>query len=518
MDSLLNKFYSDAWLTDLLDNAHDLIHIVHEDGTLLYANRTWSRLLGYRFDEIRNQSIYRFIHPDEREKFKAFRNNLVNGREESKEVVVRVITATGKELQVEGILSVIEKEGTTYTTGVFRDITQRLKNEAVIQESYKKIEEREKNLNNLLQHAPDAVILIDKDGRVIFWNNKATDLFGWTHDEVIGALLSETIIPPEYRHAHTEGMKRFLKTGEAHVLNTTIEINALNKSGRKFFVALTISQTQWRGEIAFIAFIRDISVQKKAQQELEDKKQELETSNKHLEQFAHVASHDMKEPVRRIKVFTDMLLLKFAPHLPAEAKDYLHKIDVSCGRLIDMVTGVLTYSSVQGTNEPLQTVSLQDIIASIKQDLDLVVAEKQASLIYEQLPHFRGISFLVYQLFYNLINNALKFSKEDVPCVITIKSKLADSGDLPEDLDKSKPYVMISVCDNGIGFEPKNAEIIFENFTRLNSKDQFEGTGLGLAIARYAAERHGGQVVAHSIPNEGSCFDVFFPAEETIDT
>jgi PAS domain S-box-containing protein len=511
--NLLNKFYSDAWLKDLLDNVHDLIQIAHEDGTLLYANRTWSTLLGYSPNDILNKSTYLFVHPAERAYYKTYRENIIKGIDIARPVVITVIAASGKELKVEGLISLMKRDGITYTTGIFRDITMRLQNEAQLQKSYNEIEEREKSLSNALQHAPDAVVLIDKQGEIIFWNSKSEKIFGWLSDEVIGRHLSEVIIPLEYRQAHTEGLRRFLATGEAHVLNKTIEITALNRSGDTFFVALTISQTQWKGNIAFIAFVRDISPQKKAQQELQDKKHELETSNQHLEQFAHVASHDMKEPVRRIKVFTDMLLLKFGDHLPVPAKDYLDKIDKSCTRLIDMVTGVLAYASLHGNNEPIQLIALSEIISSIEQDLELIISEKKASIIYNDLPKLKGVPFLIYQLFYNLVYNALKFSKKDVPCTIEIRSKVADNKDLPEGLDvQAGPYVDISVCDNGIGFDQKNAEIIFDNFTRLHSKDEYEGTGLGLAIVRDAVERHGGKIVATSVPNEGSCFDVFLLA------
>jgi PAS domain S-box-containing protein len=494
---------------DFFDHAHDLIHIVEPDGKLIYVNEAWKRVLGYQQEEVRGKSINSFIDPVDRDRFIAYRENVLKGFTPKKEIIVALISKDGSKVFIEGFVSAKVVDGKSlYTKGIFRDITAKLQNEA-------ELKEREANLQQLLNYAPDSIIVIDAQSQITFWNPKAEAVFGWSSEEVIGKSLSNIIIPHQYREAHDQGMKRYLTTGEVRVLNKTIEITALNKEGKEFYVSLTISKTFQKGKVAFIAFVRDIDEQKRNALELEQKKVQLEASNQELEQFAHVASHDMKEPIRKVRIFIEHLKNDSSSILSPKGKTYLDKVQNAASRLTKMVDGVLSYSAVKSEELNLENVDLNEIIKNVLDDLELIIAEKKATIHFDTLPVLEGAGFILYQLFYNLINNGLKFSKSDVPPIIKIAAKeLPEQKIISSSLDKSLSYVEITVEDNGIGFSQKDAEMIFKTFTRLHSKDQFEGTGLGLSLCKNIVDKHHGIIKAEGKEGEGAKFIIILPVKQ----
>ncbi|MDQ3552003.1 MAG: PAS domain S-box protein, partial [Bacteroidota bacterium] len=214
----MEVFESQETFKDLFDNAHDLIHLVHLDGTLLYVNNAWMRVLQYSQEEVKGKSVYDFIDRQDRNLFIDYRNKVINGTTFTKEISVRFISKTGKKIWLEGLVSVkINNDIPQYTRGIFRDITSKLENEAQLKQVYNELKERQENLQRLLHYAPDAVIVIDAQSQILLWNPKAEEIFGWISNEVLNKSLTDIIIPMHYRKAHAEGMKRFLSTGEAHV-------------------------------------------------------------------------------------------------------------------------------------------------------------------------------------------------------------------------------------------------------------------------------------------------------------
>lgn len=232
---------------------------------------------------------------------------------------------------------------------------------------------------------------------------------------------------------------------------------------------------------------------------------ELQRSNEDLLQFAHVASHDMREPLRKIMMYSNMLL----DHSNEKDKDFssLTKIRSAAERLISILESILRYSTVESLTEGEKTdVDLNKVMAEILDDIEVLTGEKRASIEICELPVVRGLPVRIYQLFYNLITNALKFARPDVPLRIRVKSETIEVD--------GKPFASITVTDNGIGFEQQYAESIFNKFTRLNPKDQYEGTGLGLALGKKIAELHSGTIQANGKPGKGSTFTVTLPLTE----
>jgi len=259
--------------------------------------------------------------------------------------------------------------------------------------------------------------------------------------------------------------------------------------------------------LTLIGVIQDISEQKHFAEELtrQVKKQtlELQRSNDDLMQFAHVISHDLKEPVRKVKVFSNRIREELEPLIPEKAISYLTRIQSASDRMYAMIEGVLNYATISSEDAADEVVDLNETLKNIQSDLEMLIQQKSARIVYGKLPVIRGAAILIYQLLYNLINNSLKFSKKEVAPVITISSAMIREG--------GKDFVIIQVQDNGIGFEQEQAINIFNSFSRLNSKDKFEGTGLGLSLSKKIVERHGGSISASGIPGEGATITIKLP-------
>ncbi|MBA3664494.1 MAG: PAS domain-containing protein [Bacteroidetes bacterium] len=251
------------------------------------------------------------------------------------------------------------------------------------------------------------------------------------------------------------------------------------------------------------------SVAEKSAEQLEllvkERTRELQRSNEDLQQFAHVASHDLKEPVRKIKTFLNIIQSEYGNLLPAQAQNYMMKLHRSADRVKSMIEGVLKYSSLDSPElDSVEKIDLNTVFKNVLNDLDLVIQEKHASIEILKMPAIEGFPTLIYQLFYNLINNALKFSKKDVRPVIKVSSEIIDNR-----------YVRIVLEDNGIGFDESQAKKIFGTFMRLHPKDQYDGTGLGLALCKKIVERHRGEIVAKGINNVGAVFVVSLPLTQS---
>jgi PAS domain S-box-containing protein len=260
--------------------------------------------------------------------------------------------------------------------------------------------------------------------------------------------------------------------------------------------------------VRFNGILQDITDQMNARRQIEevvtDRTRELAEANRHLErsnadlrQFAHVASHDLQEPVRKIATYASLLE---AYTTEASAQNYLHKITMAAERMKALIRDVLVYSQVSDQDALFEPVDLQSTVQELEGEFELLVAQTSARLQYHDLPHIQGIPLQMTQLFGNLLSNALKYTRPAVPPVITITS------------EQQGPYYHLRVSDNGIGFEPQYAEQIFRIFQRLHRKSEFSGTGIGLAICKKIVENHHGEIYATSIPGQGSTFHVLLPA------
>jgi PAS domain S-box-containing protein len=252
------------------------------------------------------------------------------------------------------------------------------------------------------------------------------------------------------------------------------------------------------------------SLSQKLEDEVRARTSELTKSNEDLQQFAHVASHDLKEPVRKIRTFATRLNEESGDLLNHRSKVYIEKIQQSTERMVTMIDGVLAYSSLSSEASKNEMVNLNHVFDNIKNDLEVLISEKGVELSIGNLPTIEAAPVLIYQLFYNLINNSIKFSATDTRRRIQVKSEFFSGN--------GKEAVRVIVSDNGIGFDQKFAATIFNTFTRLNSKDKYEGTGLGLALCRKIVERHKGSIEAHGEKGKGATFVITLPIKQDAQT
>jgi light-regulated signal transduction histidine kinase (bacteriophytochrome) len=240
------------------------------------------------------------------------------------------------------------------------------------------------------------------------------------------------------------------------------------------------------------------------------KKNELNLvqSNEALTEFAFVASHDLKEPLRKIKTFSNFLLDEYRDKLPDEGKDYLDRMQKAVDRMDELIEGLLHYSRITRNSEPYVQIELNSLFKDIFNDLSIRIEETHAQiLIPDSLPSITANSTQIRQLMQNLISNAIKFHQKDKSPVITIGAEIINK----DQSNNSTPICEISVTDNGIGFDEKYSNKIFGIFQRLHAKNEYEGHGIGLAVCKRITERHKGEIRIKSTPNIGTTFIVSIP-------
>ncbi|WP_158975303.1 ATP-binding protein [Cellulophaga sp. L1A9] len=263
---------------------------------------------------------------------------------------------------------------------------------------------------------------------------------------------------------------------------------------------------------ALIGVIQDITNQVKGALKLKEKNQELKRSNEELESFNRVASHDLQEPIRKIQMFISRIEDTDYDNLSERGKEFFAKITSSSERMRMLIKYLLSYSRINKTKSEFTTVSLEEIIEKVQEDLEARIKESGVDIVIDNLPTINAVPFQMEQLFNNLISNAIKYRGEEAPRIIINCKKIKRNGIPDNFVKKYKSYYRISIIDNGIGFEQEHADKIFELFQRLHQKTEYSGTGIGLAICKKITQNHGGHISAESILGKGSTFCIYLPA------
>ncbi len=256
----------------------------------------------------------------------------------------------------------------------------------------------------------------------------------------------------------------------------------------------------------------EVVERQRAEEKIAQQAEELTRSNAELERFAYVASHDLQEPLRKITAFGDRLKTKAGDALDDDARDYLDRMQGAAGRMHILINDLLSYARVTTRAQAFVPTNLGDVVREVLTDLEVTIEATGATVTAGDLPTLQADPVQMRQLFQNLLGNALKFRREGVPPVVTLSVDLLppDSPDLPE-RESGRRYCQILIADNGIGFDEKFLERVFDVFQRLHSREEYPGTGIGLAICRKIVDRHGGVITAHSVPGEGSTFILTLP-------
>ncbi len=264
-----------------------------------------------------------------------------------------------------------------------------------------------------------------------------------------------------------------------------------------------------------VATFSNISKEKENELQLRNYTQELQRSNEDLEQFAYVASHDLQEPLRKIRSFGDRLLTKYHRELDETGQDYIERMQTAAGRMQNLIEDLLAFSRITRSSELPGKVDLKRVLEEISDDLSDQISREKASLEFDTMPAVLGVKAQIQRLFQNLVSNAIKFRKPGENPQIKITGERLSALDVTKEFSitpRYKNYVKITVSDNGIGFDEKYAEQIFNVFQRLHGKNEFEGTGIGLAICKKIVTHHGGTITAKSKEDVGSDFLVILPS------
>ena len=257
---------------------------------------------------------------------------------------------------------------------------------------------------------------------------------------------------------------------------------------------------------------QEIVDRKRAEHQLQVFNAQLDRSNRELQDFAYVASHDLQEPLRKIQAFGDRLKSKFGEALAEQGRDYLERMQNAAGRMQDLIVALLTYSRVTTKAQPFVPVDLAKVTPEVLADLEVRIEQLEGRVEIGSLPVIEADPTQIRQLLQNLIGNALKFHQPGVPPVVRVDAQIL-AGHSPEPHLCNGQLCELTVADNGIGFDEKYLDRIFAVFQRLHGRDAYEGTGVGLAVCRKIAERHGGSITAKSAPGQGATFIVRLPVK-----
>jgi signal transduction histidine kinase len=307
------------------------------------------------------------------------------------------------------------------------------------------------------------------------------------------------LTPPEYAPQDATGMAEANQRGAC----TPYEKEYLRKDGSR--VPVLIGYAFFTGSsMPYICFVLDLTARKQAEARLESYALQLERSNHELEDFAFTASHDLQEPLRKIQAFGDRLAQQLDDRLDDEERDYLERMLNSALRMRKMVEDLLALSRVTTRGNPFEQVDLSEIVGEVISDLEVLIERAGGQVQVDGLPQLEADPVQMHQLLQNLVGNALKFHPPDRSPVVSVSGRVVDGGG----------HVEIVVEDDGVGFDERYLERIFQPFQRLHGMGQYEGSGIGLAICRKIVERHSGTITAHSVPGEGAKFIVTLPLKQ----
>jgi PAS domain S-box-containing protein len=351
----------------------------------------------------------------------------------------------------------------------------------------------EERYRGLVELSPEAV-LVNRNNRIVLVNPAALQLFGASSAEQLLGKSPFELFHPEFHAIIRERISKLLAGQRTPVLEERI----VRLDGVAVDVEVVGSPVTEQGERAVQILLRDITERKRAQAALQQTTDDLKRSNRDLEQFAYVASHDLQEPLRAVGGYVKLLEHRFPDKLDTKARDYIAGAFEGATRMERLISDLLAFSRVAVRGDAFQSADLEDALGQALRNLEAGINSAQATVAHDPLPTLSVDAGQIRQLFQNLIGNALKFHSEQPPKI--------HIGALRQD-----GRWVFSVRDNGIGIDPQYYEKIFQIFQRLHTRKDYPGTGIGLAICKKIVERHGGTIWVESQPGHGSTFYFSIP-------
>lgn len=355
----------------------------------------------------------------------------------------------------------------------------------------------DKQFRQLLEAAPDAIVIVGPQGDILLVNRMTEVLFGYSRNDLIGQAV-EILLPARFREGHHKHRDSYLDNAHTRPMGTGLELYACRRDGTEFPVEISLSPLQTPSGMLVTSVVRDITERKQAQKALEHHAAELERSNAELEQFAYVASHDLQEPLRTITSYSQLLERRYKGKLDGDALEFIDYVVDGAKRMQELINDLLVYSRVGTRGQEFEPVEMEAVYNRVLANLQVAIEEHRAKISHDPLPKVMADGLQLVQLMQNLIGNAIKFHGE-APPKVHVSAQVQNQ------------EALFCVSDEGIGFEPQYAERIFQVFQRLHSKRSYPGTGIGLAICKKIVERHGGRIWVDSQLGKGAKFYFTLP-------
>ena len=498
-------------------------------GELIWSDRC-KELFGLPHTATVDYAVFlKGLHPDDRNRTDQLIQNILQpGNTDRYDIEYRTVGINDGQLRwlrANGQTFLNEHGAVIQFIGTVIDITDSKRNETILHqrvaEQTQDLERQAHHLRTTLDASLNSIIAMtamrSHDGTIVDFmmdtaNAAVIRSNFMTPDQIIGRPLLE-VFPGNKENGFFDLYTQVATTGEAQQ-STQYYQDKFGLEG--WFEVSAVKQA----EDGVVVTYNNITDRKKAElsaerqaAELKAANAELKRSNESLQQFAHIASHDLQEPLRRIQAFSDLLKTQFADNISDGETDMIRRIQRSAHRMQMLIKDLLTYSKLSTQREPFTNVALTEIVEDVISDLEMSISEKKATVDVGKLPKVSGSSSRLRQLFQNLIANALKFIPPDTAPVIQIRSRIAQPNELPVSLQDqyAQPFWLITVTDNGIGFDERYKDRIFTPFQRLHDPTVYSGTGIGLAISQRVVESHDGAMDVSSKPGEGSTFKIFLP-------